>query len=26
MDEQAENLTPLELKIMRCLQENGRLS
>ncbi|MBV6596616.1 AsnC family transcriptional regulator, partial [Acinetobacter baumannii] len=21
MDEQAENLTPLELKIMRCLQE-----
>ncbi|OUJ88299.1 AsnC family transcriptional regulator, partial [Acinetobacter baumannii] len=23
---QAENLTPLELKIMRCLQENGRLS
>lgn len=26
MDEKAENLTPLELKIMRALQENGRLS
>ncbi|HGH3561494.1 TPA: Lrp/AsnC family transcriptional regulator [Acinetobacter baumannii] len=26
MGEQTENLTPLELKIMRCLQENGRLS